>query len=280
MKTIGSEKNTKHHFTHNLSSHPLLRYDQLEKLVKRHPLIRFNHSKLSRSQNLDTVIRDCPAEKSLEEALENILTSNSCIVIREVQRDPQYKVLIDELFKDIQKKTKIKLSEMRNRNAWIFITSPGGVTPYHRDQETIHFFHVAGKKRFYLWNHNDREIITQEEDEFFHGVNNLEETKYREHIMTKSKVYDLNPSDGLYIPATAPHMVENGTDDFSVSLSLTYMSNEDYRIRRIYKINQILRKLGFAPRDINQSKIADFSKLVTHAILRKLFYKNMNWKNS
>lgn len=280
METIGSEKVTKLNFTHNLSDHPLLNFDQLKELALRHPLIRFNNSKLSRSQNLDTVIRDCPAEKSLKEALDNIQNSNACIVIREVQKDLQYKGLIDELFKDIQQTTKLKPSQMRNVNAWIFITSPGGVTPYHRDQETVYFYHLSGKKKFYLWDHHDREVVSQEENEFFHGVNKLKETKYRDHIMEKSKAYDLAPRAGLHIPATAPHMVENGSDEFTVSLSLTFMSDADYKIRRIYKINQLLRKMKIKPRDVNQSKFIDHSKLVAHKALRSCLFFNENWKNS
>lgn len=279
MKTIESEK-MNFDFTHNLSNHPLLNYDQLKRLALRHPDIRFNHSKLSRSQNLDTVIRDCPSDKSLTEALDNIQNADACIVIREVQKDQEYKKLIDEILKNIQRETKLKSSQMRNVNAWIFITSPGGVTPYHRDQETVFFYHLAGKKKFYLWDHHDKEVVTQEENEFFHGVNKLKETKYRDHIMEKSMVYDLTPEKGLYIPATAPHMVENGNEEFTISLSLTFMSDNDYRIRRIYKINQLLRKIRIKPRDINQSKIIDASKLMAHAALRSVLFFHKNWKNS
>lgn len=268
------------HFRHSFNENPLFHYEQLKKLALRHPLIRFNSSKLSRSQNLDTVIKDCPPEKSLKEALENIQTSNSCIVIREIQKDPLYEIFVNELLKNIQKTTKIKQSQMRNINAWIFITSPGGVTPYHRDHETTHFFHLIGKKKFYVWDHLDREVVSQEENEFFHGVSNLKETKYRDQIFIKSRAYSLTSGDGLYIPATAPHMVENGTDDFTVSLSLTYMSNADYRVRRIYKINQILRKFGISPKDINQSQFIDFCKLGVHALLRSIFIWGNDWKNS
>ena len=280
MENQRSNKTSYYHFKHSFNEHHLLHFDQLKSLALRHPSIRFNSSKLSRSQNLDTVIKDCPPETSLKDALNNIQTSNSCIVIREIQKDPQYTALINNLLRDIQTDKKIKPSQMRNINAWVFITSPGGVTPYHRDIETTHFFHIEGKKKFYVWDHHDREVVTQEENEFFHGVSNLKETKYKDQIISKAKTYDLTSGDGLYIPATAPHMVENDFDTFTVSFSITYMSDDDYKIRRIHKINQILRKFGFNPKDTNQSTIANFCKLITHAFLRTIFIWNKDWKNS
>jgi hypothetical protein len=276
--TLNSETNWK--FKHTLSDHPLFQYVELKKLALRHPFIRFNSSKLSRSQNLDNVIIDCPSENSLEVALNEIKYSNACIVIREVQKDQQYSGLINDIFKNIQTRTGLKDSQMKHKNAWIFITSPGGVTPYHRDQETIHFFHIHGAKKFFAWDHEDREIVSQEENEYFHGANNLSKTIYKDQFMFKAKAFDLKPRDGLCLPATAPHMVENETTDFSVSFSLTYMSDEDYRVRRIYKINQIMRKLGLSPRDVYQSKVVDFLKLSAHFLARTtLSHFSENWKN-
>lgn len=96
--------------------------------------------------------------------------------------------------------------------------------------------------------------------------------------MYKSQQYDLSPGDGVFIPASAPHMVENGCKDYTISLTITYMSQENYRIQRIYKMNQLLRKIGFNPTDANQSKIKDKSKILGHALLRSLLFYNKHWR--
>ena len=274
---MGPENITTNHFTHNLCDHPLLSYVQLKKLALRHPSIRFNQSNISRAQNMDTIIHDCPATTSLKEALDNICKANACIVIRQIQKDKEYAPLFEQILKDVQAKTKLKKSQMKHINAWIFITSLGGITPYHRDHESTHLFHMAGEKKFYLWDHHDKEVVSQKENEYFHGVGKLKETKYRDQLMERSQLYNLTPNQGVYIPATAPHMVENG-EDYAISLTLTYMSDADYKIRRIYKMNQILRKLKLNPVDANQSRIKDASKLMAHAIIRTIFFFSNTWK--
>lgn len=50
MKTNELDTIIKNSFTHNLCGHPLLEFDKIKKLALRHPLIRFNHSKLRYSR--------------------------------------------------------------------------------------------------------------------------------------------------------------------------------------------------------------------------------------
>lgn len=278
MKTIELEKMIRNNFTHNLANHPLLKFDQIKQLALRHPFKRFNHSKLSRTQNLDTVIEDCPPGMSLSEALENLHSANACIVIRQIQRDPAYAPLIQQLAENVQSTYERSRLPMKYVNAWLFITSPGGVTPYHRDHETTVLFHLSGKKNFYLWDQNDSSVVSAKENEHFHGVRNLSKTVYHDQLMDKSQLYQLNPGEGVFIPAGAPHMVENGTDEYTISLTITYMNHEDFRIQRIYKINQILRKLGFNPTDASHSSVKDKTKLITHALVRTILFYNSNWR--
>lgn len=266
-------------FQHQLSTHPLLQLEELRSLAKRHNLIRFHSAKINRAQNLDTVKEDCSNGLTLEETLNQIEHTGSAVVIREVERDPLYKPLVEEMFKSIKLFNKKAGISMYNCHAWIFITSPEGITPYHRDQEHTHFFHVRGEKTVWLWDHTNRSLITQEEDEFFHGVNKLTKTIYRDSLMKHAHEFKVVPNEGLYFPPTAPHMVENG-NEYSISMTLTYMSNMNMRVRRIHKINQIIRKLGFEPTDVNKSRLKDEMKLILHFVFRSFLAPvDKNWKN-
>ncbi len=268
-------------FKHNLMSHPLLQFDELKKLALRHPTVRFHSANLPRTQSLDTVVHERPTGFSLEDSLENISTSGSFVFIMDVQKDPIYAPFVNALLDEIEGDVNKKQSNLRNRQAWVFITSPGGVTPYHRDQEAATYFHIKGKKTFWLWDALDRDIVSQEENEYFHGVHGLKKTLYSESKMDKAEKFEINPGDGIYFPYTAPHMVENGADEFSISFSVTHMTDEDFNARRIYKINQILRKLGFSPSDMNHSKVIDSLKLSLHFFLRySLFPFNLGWNRN
>jgi mannose-6-phosphate isomerase-like protein (cupin superfamily) len=255
---------------HNLCSHPLMQLEELKKLALRHPTVRYHSAKISRSQKLDTVAKDCPNGMSLKDTLDNIESSGSFVFIMDVQKDAIYAPFVNELLGEVQGDVERYHHNMRNRQAWIFITSPGGVTPYHRDQEAAHYFHIKGEKSFWLWDANDREIVTQEENEFFHGVHGLKKTDYADSKMTKAEKFTIYPGDGIYFPYTAPHMVENGTDEYSISFSVTHMTTENYNTRRINKINQLLRKIGIKPRDLDQSGFIDNLKLTTHFMLRSI----------
>lgn len=255
-------------FKHDLVNHPLMQMDELKKLALRHPNVRYHSANLPRSQSLDTVLTERPNGLTLQDSLDNIETSGTFVFVMDVQKDPIYAPFVNALLDEVQGDIEKYHKNMRRRQAWLFITSPGGVTPYHRDQEGTHYFHIKGKKTFWLWDAHDREIVSQEENEYFHGVHGLKKTLYNDAKMQKAEEFVIHPGDGIYFPYTAPHMVENGSDEYSISFSVTHMSDEDFNTRRINKINQLLRKFGLKPRDMNQSEVIDNLKLALHWTLR------------
>jgi hypothetical protein len=257
-------------FTHKLQNHPLMQFEELKKLALRHNMVRFHSSNLPRTQKLDTVEHERPNGLSLQESLDNINTSGTFVFIQNIQNDPIYGPFVNEILDEIETDISKHQRKLQNRQAWVFITSPGGVTPYHRDQEAATYFHIKGKKKFWLWDANDREICTQEENEFFHGVHGLKKTDYNDQKMAKAKMFEILPGDGIFFPYTAPHMVENGTEEFAISFSVTHMTEDDFNVRRINKINQILRKLGLSPRDLSESRLIDNMKLAMHFMIRNL----------
>lgn len=198
----------------------------------------------------------------------------------DVQEDPIYGPLVNQVLDEIEGMVNKKQKNMRGRQAWMFVTSPGGTTPYHRDQETAHFLHIKGAKKFWLWDKNDKDVVSQEENEFFHGVHGLAKTHYTDAKMQKATLYNIEPGDGVYFPYTAPHMVQNNDDEYSISFSVTYMTDEDFAERRINKINQMLRKFGIKPRAQNISELADSAKLSFHWFLRNIAFRfSPNWKD-
>jgi hypothetical protein len=268
-------------FTHSLQNHPLMQIDELTKLALRHPTVKYHSANIPRTQSLETVVKEAPSNMSLADALKNIENSGSFIFIQNIQNDAIYGKLVNDILDEIELDVHKTQHNMKNRQGWIFITSPGGTTPYHRDQETAHYFQIKGKKTFWLWRVSDRKVVTQEENEFFHGVYGLGKTKYQEDYMKNAFEFQIKPGDGVYFPYTAPHMVQNGSEEFAISFSVTHMTDEDFAIRRVYKMNQILRKLGIVPRDQGESRTVDNFKLIFHWLLRTTLSPfSKNWQNA
>jgi quercetin dioxygenase-like cupin family protein len=268
-------------FTHELAQHPLMQFEELQKLALRHPTVKYHSANIPRTQSLETVVKDQPAGMVLKDALENIETSGTFVFIQNIQTDPVYGPFVNKILDSLETDVHKTHRKMRKRQAWVFITSPGGTTPYHRDQESTHYFHIKGKKTFWLWDPTDRSVVSQEENEYFHGVYGLGKTKYKEAHLNKATEYTINPGEGIFFPYTAPHMVENGKDEFSISFSVTHMTEEDFSIRRINKINQLLRKFGVTPSDYGQSGLIDNLKLTLHLLLRTTLSPfQKNWENA
>jgi hypothetical protein len=98
--------------------------------------------------------------------------------------------------------------------------------------------------------------------------------------MEQATEYSILPGDGIFFPYTAPHMVENGSEEYSISFSVTHMTENDYNVRCINKINQLIRKRGASPRDLGHSAVADQAKLMIHFVLRKVLAPfQVHWRN-
>jgi hypothetical protein len=65
-------------------------------------------------------------------------------LIQNIQNDPIYGKLVNDILDEAEVGVHKTQHNLRKRQGWIFITSPGGTTPYHRDQESAHYFFGFG----------------------------------------------------------------------------------------------------------------------------------------
>src|SRR5262249_22521986 len=124
----------------------------------------------------------------------------------------------------------------------ILISSPNRVTPYHMDGETNFLVQVRGDKWFYVFDQDDRTLISDEERErYFAG--NISSAVYKKERQKDAVAYDLHAGQGIHVPTGAPHWVQN-RDNVSVAISVNYELRSVDRLTKIYRMNQRLRKLG------------------------------------
>ncbi|MEP7345780.1 MAG: cupin-like domain-containing protein [Gemmatimonadaceae bacterium] len=244
---------------HDFATHPLLTVESLLSLARRLPQkqVRFHANTARADSDFERTEKEHPHHLGLQEAMANMETSGSWIAFHNAQTDPLYKGLLDEALSEVQGRIEDKDPGMFNRGMWIFVQSPNAVTPFHIDHEQNFLMQVKGRKKAMLWHAED--CITDHALEVFHSQWHRKEVKYEPQYAASAQTFELEPGMGAYMPSTGPHLVSN-YDNVSITLSLTYCTNETRRIETVYRCNNAFRKLGLKPGAVGRSALADSSK--------------------
>lgn len=251
---------------HHLSAHPLLELSRLIQLSRALPekLVEYNAGTAAVSQNPDDTPR---TGLSIEETLRRIEHECSWLVLKNVERDPDYRALLDACLDEIQPFSDPIAPGMCGREAFIFVSSPGSTTPFHIDPEYNFLLQIRGTKFMTVFDRADRSVLAEETlENYYSGAHrNLE---FKPEYEAKGQTFELKPGTGLHVPVTAPHYVKNG-DQVSISLSITFQNPENERRRTIYHANAELRKRGLKPAMVGHSRLRDEVKVGAYRALRR-----------
>jgi len=138
--------------THALSDHPLLQIDALVELGRRQQqrkLVRTH----SNAATAGTSFADAPSlHPNAQDAvttLADIERAGAWMSLLNVQADPIYRRLIDEVLDEVKPIVERRDPGMCYRAGWIFVSSPNTVTPFHMDHEHNFILQIRGTKRLY-----------------------------------------------------------------------------------------------------------------------------------
>jgi Cupin-like domain len=188
--------------------------------------------------------------------LADIAKANAWMSLLNVQADPLYRRFIDEVLDEVRPVVDRRDPGMCFRAGWIFVSSPGAVTPFHIDHEHNFILQIRGKKRLHTWDPFDRSIVDERALELFHDQHSRELITWKDEFRSRARVFDLEPGMGGYMPSTTGHMVENG-DGPSITISFTYYTDSTRRNELLYRGNATLRRLGLTPTPIGASASRD-----------------------
>src|SRR5262249_53442743 len=209
--------------THTLADHPLLRIEALAELGR-----RLESRKQVRTHNTDatagTVFANAPDlhpnTRPAEETLSQIAQAKAWISLLFVHTDEIYHQLVEDIFTGLNAVVERRDPGMSHRGAWIFVSSPKAVTPYHIDHVHTFILQILGRKKYYTWDPFDRVVVPEKVLEDFHGHYSRDRVTWDESFRARATPYDLEPGKGVYTPSTTPHMVENG-DGPSITVSIS-----------------------------------------------------------
>jgi len=252
---------------HRLNDHPLFQIERLLKLSQSLPpcCIEYNAGQIPMSiEHEQTPMNGLSAM----ETIRRIAECKSWMVLKYVERDPEYAALLQHCLNEVRVHSDAIAPGMCNGQAFIFITSPGSVTPYHIDPEHNFLLQVRGGKRVHLYDGRVKSLLTEENLEQFYsdrGRNIPFQPEFDQH----SWVNELQPGDGLHFPVTYPHWVQN-LDEVSISYSITFRTPDLDRRRAMYQINDRLRSWGLSPGPVGSQPVREKILFNGFRALRKL----------
>lgn len=197
-----------------------------------------------------------PNAKGVAATLVDIEHAAAWMSLLNVQSDPEYREVVDEVLDSIRPQVEAVDPGMCYRAGWIFITSPGAVTPFHMDKEHNFILQLRGHKRLYVWDHRDTAAVSEHARDRFHRTHSRELLQWREELRERARVFDLEPGMGAYMPSTSPHLVENG-DGPSITMSFTYYTRATRRNALLHRTHDMMRSAGWVPPAVDRFPLFD-----------------------
>ena len=201
---------------HNLLDHPLLQLGALIDLATTLPQdsVEYNPG------NLPVGIRpeDVPApELSVADTIRSIEENGSWMVLKRIEQHPEYAALLKNTLAEIEPLVAQRTGKMLGLEGFIFISSPGSVTPFHFDPEHNILLQVRGQKTMTVFSAEDETLVRPEAHEKFHLGQHHRNQHLEDAFAAKGRPITIVPGEAIYVPVKAPHWVQNG-DAVSISL--------------------------------------------------------------
>jgi hypothetical protein len=197
------------------------------------------------------------------EAIEQIEKSNSWMVLKRVEKHPEYKLLVDRCFDELAAANPdFSRDHVRSVEGFIFVTSPGGVTPYHIDPQWSFMAQIRGKKTYRIYDVNDPQIISEQEIEDYYG-GNVMAARHDTRKDRASTVFYLEPGMAVNQPLHAPHSAVVG-DEVSIGMTVAVVSDVWADRVRLHNFNRRLRSLGMTPHRVGSNMLADLAKVTVY----------------
>jgi hypothetical protein len=253
---------------HNFHEHPLMQLDRLSELAESLALTaqcRFIAPGTTESAPFDHK-GVSPDGRSVKEIFATIDQPGSWIALYNVQTDSAYAGFLQEVMASIDHVV-AREEKVFDIRGFIFISAPPSVTPFHIDRENNFWLNIRGRKTLSVWDRRDRSVVPGRDVEDFIMYRMLENVKLTESSRDKRIDFDCGPGDGVYFPATTPHMTRSDTswvkpgDGVSISIGIDFYTNVTKRNAYIYSANRLMRRFSLTPQDPGVSPIGDTLKV-------------------
>ncbi len=255
-----------HVLTHGLGAHPLFELDALAALAEGLPSASIEYN--AADQPIGIEAKPDPTGIPIGQTIRQIGESGSWAAIKNIEQHPDYAELLASLLEELRADIEPKTGRMLHTQGFVFVTSPGGVTPYHFDPEHNILLQVRGSKTMTQFPAGDSRYAPDETHESYH-TGGKRELDWREDLGAGGREFHIGPGEALFVPVMAPHFVRNGPEP-SVSLSITWRSEWSFAEADARAFNAMLRRAGMRPSAPGRWPSRNQAKAYGWRLLRRL----------
>lgn len=253
--------------THGLCSHPLLGLDALAELAQALPTdsIEYNPGNLP----IGIAPEDVPnPQLGVVDTIRRIGEAGSWVALKRIEQVGAYAALLNDTLGELREIVAPRTGPMLQLEGFIFISSPGSVTPFHFDPEHNILLQIQGSKVMTLFPVEDEDLLSAQAHEAFHLGQHHRNLPWRDAFAAKGTAFELTPGNALHVPVKRPHWVQNGPEP-SVSLSVTWRSEWSYAEADARAFNAVLRKVGITPRSPGLYPHQNRAKALAYRAIRR-----------
>ena len=249
---------------HHLVGNPLFTLPRLVALAKTMPRdhIEFNSGKVA----VGVKPEDVPQiDMAPEEVIKSIETANAWMVIKRVEKDPDYKAVLDAFVQEANIAAGRSANDYSDVEGFIFVSSAKATTPFHLDAEENILIQLHGDKFVRTFDNADRKLISEAAMEI--SPSKHRNQHYEDWYENRATLHTLKPGDAVHMPYMVPHWVSTG-DSYSISMAMTWKTPEVKRLNKIRLMNGTLRHIGLPQKPPGVSPMRDAAKVFAHDAMR------------
>ncbi len=254
-----------HKLMHSLGAHPLLELEALATLAEALPEASVEYN--AGDQPIGVNGKPQPTGIPIGETIRKIDQTASWAVLKNIEQDSGYAELLASLLGELLPFIEPKTGRMMKTQGFVFISSPGSITPYHFDPEHNILLQIRGSKVMTQFPAGNPAYAPDETHESYH-TGGARELHWRDDLGSGGREFALSPGDALFVPVMAPHFVRNGPQS-SVSLSITWRSEWSFAEADARAFNGMLRRMGMAPRSPGRWPASNLAKAYGWRLLRR-----------
>lgn len=184
-------------------------------------------------------LRDLPGD--LAPLVSSLGEARRWIMLRDLARWPAFAGLVGQVLDTIRPIAEPQTGALLKPVAFLFVSSPGLLTPLHFDPEYNILFQISGTKRFSILPRACGLPDAAQNGHFHRTGDNL--LPWHAELAARARHFDLAPGDAVHVPFKAAHTVTVG-DAPSISLSVTWRSPDSLLQDDAWAMNGLLARYG------------------------------------
>ena len=236
--------------THGLADHPLLQIPALIELGKRlesRGSIRTHSSTATAGTAFNYAPNLHPNQRGAVATMTDLEHAQAWMSLLNVQTDPAYRALVDEVLDPWRPFIGSRDPGMCYRAGWIFVSSPGAVTPFHMDKEHNFILQMRGSKTHLRVGAGRSEVVSEHARDRFHRSHSRDSGPVAGGVPRRARM------NSICSPAWVPTCLRPArtwsrtAPEPSVTMSFTYYTRSTRRNALLHRVHDQARGLGIVP---------------------------------